>query len=316
MSNRAAVRNDRGLVVFGEFFLDLIFYNLPSAPRLGEEVKTASFARFPGGGVATTALVAAKLGTPTNMITRVGRDAPGSPEWQTIVQNGVSMRGSEIDARLPTAMTVCAAFAGDRAMITHDAINANLEALFERSEVQKQLRKARHLHMACAMRPPRRWIRAIDKLRNRGLTISADVGWNPEVLGSSQLPSLMRRFEFTFPNEAEAKAMSGEKGVEAAAKKLSRWVRIPVVKLGLDGSLAVRDGQIVRMKSIRVRSVDATGAGDAFNGGFLHGYLDGWPLEDCLRAGNICGALATTSAGGSAAIPTLGKLKQLMTKIR
>jgi len=170
--------------------------------------------------------------------------------------------------------------------------------------------------MACAMRPPRRWMRAIDKVRECGVTVSADVGWNPEVLGSSQLPSLMRRFEFVFPNEAEAKAMTGEKGVEAAARKLSRWVRVPVIKLGLDGSLAVRDGRIVRVKSIRVRSVDATGAGDAFNGGFLHGYLDGWALEDCLRAGNICGALATTSAGGSTSIPTLRNLRKLMQKIR
>jgi sugar/nucleoside kinase (ribokinase family) len=62
--------------------------------------------------------------------------------------------------------------------------------------------------------------------------------------------------------------------------------------------------------------VDATGAGDAFNGGFLHGYLAGWPLKECMRAGNVCGALATTGAGGSAAIPTQQKLKKLMEKLR
>jgi sugar/nucleoside kinase (ribokinase family) len=71
---------------------------------------------------------------------------------------------------------------------------------------------------------------------------------------------------------------------------------------------------MVRAKSIRVRAVDATGAGDAYNGGFLHGYLAGWPLEDCLRAGNICGALATTGAGGSCALPTRKSLSQLMGK--
>lgn len=67
---------------------------------------------------------------------------------------------------------------------------------------------------------------------------------------------------------------------------------------------------------MQVRSVDATGSGDAFNGGFLHGYLAGWPLEECLRAGNICGALATTGAGGSCAIPTRERLKKLMKKLR
>ena len=304
----------RGLVVFGEFFRDLVFYNLPSVPRMGEEVKTASIARFPGGGLATTALVTASLGTPTKAITRVGRDALTSPEWQTLVRSGISTAGCEIDAHLPTAITVSAAFNGDRMMITHDAVNAKLERLFEHSSVQKQMRTARHVHLACAMRPPQAWMRSIHKLREGGVTVSADFGWNPQVLNSPRLPSLLREFEFVFPNELEARTMTGEKTAERAAKKLARWVRVPVVKLGADGSLADRNGKILRELSIRVRSVDATGAGDAFNGGFLHGYLSGWTLEECLRAGNICGALATTGPGGSCALQTQKSLRKLMVK--
>jgi sugar/nucleoside kinase (ribokinase family) len=302
------------LVVFGEFFRDLVFYNLPSVPRMGEEVKTASIARFPGGGLATTALVTASLGTPTKAITRVGRDALTSPEWQTLVRSGISTAGCEIDAHLPTAITVSAAFNGDRMMITHDAVNAKLGRLFEHSSVQKQMRTARHVHLACAMRPPQAWMRSIHKLREGGVTVSADFGWNPQVLNSPRLPSLLREFEFVFPNELEARTMTGEKTAERAAKKLARWVRVPVVKLGADGSLAVRNGKILRELSIRVRSVDATGAGDAFNGGFLHGYLAGWTLEECLRAGNICGALATTGAGGSCALQTQKSLRKLIVK--
>ena len=316
MMTPASARNDRGMVVFGEFFFDLVFYNLPRVPRMGEEVKTASFARFPGGGLATTALVASGLGSPVNVVTRVGRDAVASPEWRKLIQEGITTRGSEIDPHLPTAITVCAACEGDRMMITHDKINVRLERLLARSGVQKQLRRGNHLHMACALWPPRVWMTAIRKVRQRGVTVSADLGWNPEVFESPRFPSLLKELEFTFPNEPEAMAMTGEKTAEAAANKLARWVRIPVVKLGRDGSLAVRDGKIIRMKSMQVRSVDATGSGDAFNGGFLHGYLAGWPLEECLRAGNICGALATTGAGGSCAIPTRERLKKLMKKLR
>jgi len=316
MVTSASARRDRGLVVFGEFFFDLVFYDLPAVPRMGEEVKTASFGRFPGGGLATTALVAAGLGTPTKAITRVGRDALRSQEWQTLAENGISTEGSEFHPHLPTAMTVCAACAGDRMMITHDRINAKLERLLARPSVQKQLRSGWHLHLACALRPPQLWMAAIRKLRERGLTISADLGWNPDVLESPRLPSLLKEFEFAFPNESEAKAITGEKTIEAAARKLARWVRVPIVKLGSHGSLAVRDGKIVRVKSIRVRAVDATGSGDAFDGGFLHGYLAGWPLEECLRAGNICGAVATTGAGGSFAIPTPIRLRKLMNSLR
>jgi sugar/nucleoside kinase (ribokinase family) len=316
MASHASTRNDRpeqrSLVVFGEFFRDLVFYDLPNAPRMGEEVKTASIARFPGGGLATTALIAASLGTPTKAITRVGRDALTSPEWQTLVKSGISTEASEIDPRLPTAITVSAAFNGDRMMITHDAVNAKLEKLFQRRNVQKQLRAARHVHMACAMSPPQVWMRSIQKLRKTGLTVSADPGWNPDTFKSRGFASLLREFEFVFPNEPEALAMTGEKTVERAAKALSQWVRVPVLKLGADGSLAIRNGKILRELSIRVRAVDATGAGDAFNGGFLHGYLEGWTLEECLQAGNICGALATTGAGGSCALPSQKSLRKLM----
>jgi ribokinase len=303
------------LLVFGEFFLDLVFYDLPRVPKMGEEVKTARFATFPGGGVATTAMVAAELGTPTSVVTRVGEDARMNPAWQKLVQSGVSIEACVFDKYLATALTVCASYDGDRMMITQDAINRNLDKLLAMPGAKKQLRRAKHLHVACALWPLSSWKRIITRLKSSGLALSADLGWNPQLWQSRQLFPLLKHFDFVFPNEQEARAMTDEKSVEKAACKLGRWASMPVVKLGGDGSLAVRDGRIIRIKSLQVRAVDATGAGDAFNGGFLHAHLSGWPLEDCLRAGNVCGALATTGPGGSCAIPTGRKLKELMRKL-
>jgi len=308
MVTSASARRDRGLVVFGEFFFDLVFYDLPTVPRMGEEVKTASFGRFPGGGLATTALVAAGLGTPTKAITRVGRDALGSPEWQMLVESGISTEGSEFDPHFTN---------GDDSLRclrrrSHDDYSRQNQCEIGKRKkkkknswrdrvVQKQLRSGWHLHLACALRPPQLWMAAIRKLRKRGLTISADLGWNPDVLESPRLPSLLKEFEFTFPNESEAKAMTGEKTIEVACKKIgtvgpsshretwSPWFLWPFAT-----------EKIVRVKSIRVRAVDATGSGDAFDGGFSSRFiLPGGRFEECLRAGNICGAVATTGAGGS-----------------
>ena len=201
-------------------------------------------------------------------------------------------------------------------MITHDVINNGLHELFSRRGVQRLFSSARHVHLACSLIPPRRWLSLIGRLIRRGASVSADVGWNPETLRSAHLPGLLGGMDFIFPNAAEAKAMTGARTVESAAKMLAGWVQVPVVKLGQSGSLAVWQGRVVRAKPLRVRSVDATGSGDAFNGGFLHGYLAGWPIEDCLRAGNVCGAWAASTAGGSSSIPTAKKLKELMNKIR
>jgi sugar/nucleoside kinase (ribokinase family) len=305
----------RGLVVLGEFFVDLVFYDLPNAPRMGEEVKTRRFAEFPGGGVATTALVAAGLGCPTAVVTRVGQDIQGRPAWRKFEQNGIFMGACEYSTRFPTAKTVCAAFDGERMMITHDSINQRLHTLLGRAAVRHLIRKARHLHLACPLQPLKTWIRAIRGFRSQGLTVSTDIGWNPRVFQSPQLPEVLRCCDFTFPNELEAQAITGEKSVEKAVRKLARWVRVPIVKLGRSGCIAVCDGKLLRVKAIPMRVVDATGAGDAFDGGFLHGYLAGWSLEDCLRAGNVCGALATTSPGGSSAMVSERRLLQLMKRI-
>ncbi|MEL7216559.1 MAG: PfkB family carbohydrate kinase, partial [Pseudomonadota bacterium] len=50
--------------------------------------------------------------------------------------------------------------------------------------------------------------------------------------------------------------------------------------------------------------VDTTGAGDAFNAGFLHAWLEAAPIETCLRAGNAAGGEAIMTLGGFKALPT------------
>jgi sugar/nucleoside kinase (ribokinase family) len=304
------------LVVFGDFFFDLVFYKLPRAPAMGEEVKTRHFAKMAGGGVATTALLAAALGTRTAAVTRVGTDAQANPAWQKLRQAGIYLGACEYSAELPTAMTVCAAYQDDRMLITYDVINQRLHTLLTLPAVRHQLQNAKHLHLACSLSPVQTWVSKIRELRATGVTISIDIGWNPEVLKSPRLPALLAECDFAFPNELEARVMTGETSREKAAMRLAEWVKTPVIKLGREGCTAIRGGRILRTNSIPVRVTDATGAGDAFNAGFLHGYLSEWPLEDCLRAGNVCGAMATTSAGGSSAIFSRRKLLTLMKRIR
>ena len=71
MAKRKQEKSGFDLVVFGEFFSDLIFYRLTRRPRFGEESKTESFLIAPGGGLATTAIAASRLGTVTGIVTRV-----------------------------------------------------------------------------------------------------------------------------------------------------------------------------------------------------------------------------------------------------
>ena len=315
----ARKRDDRetkfDLVVFGEFFSDMIFYHLARRPRFGEESKTNSFLVAPGGGLSTTAIAASRLGTVTGIITRVGADAEYLPTWNQIVQEKLDITACEYRKDLPTALTVCIAYKTDRMMVTNEPINERLEDLLDSKAVLRKLEQTRHVHLACALRRPAVWQPVLRGLRERGVTVSADFGWNPDI-SINQLISIIRHCDFIFPNEHEARAITGASTPIGALEKLQDWVRIPIVKLGARGSLLLADGKVYRQPALPVPLVDATGVGDAFNGGFLHAFLHGLGWEDCLRAGNICGSLAGTQPGGSQGLPGPQEYKRRLMELR
>jgi sugar/nucleoside kinase (ribokinase family) len=303
------------LVVFGEFFSDMIFYHLPRRPRFGEESKTDSFLVAPGGGLSTTAIAASRLGTVTGIITRVGADAGYLPTWGQIAQEKLDITACEYRKDLPTALTVCIAYKTDRMMVTNEPINQRLEDLLDKNAVQAKLRRTRHVHLACALRRPAKWRPILRDLRERGITISADFGWNPDI-SINELISIIRYCDFIFPNEHEARTITGTKTPASALEKLREWVKVPVVKLGAKGSLLMADGKVYRQPALSVPLVDATGVGDAFNGGFLHAFLHGMGWNDCLCAGNICGSMAGTRPGGSEGLPGPQEYKRRLTELR
>ncbi len=116
-----------------------------------------------------------------------------------------------------------------------------------------------------------------------------------------------------FYNQDEALYYSRTTSLEQALARLARSNQTLVVKLGSKGAVAVGpDGRRYRAPAFKVKSVDTTGAGDAFNGGFLHAWLDDADLPHCLRVGNITGALSSRVPGGSDGTPTKAELKRLL----
>jgi sugar/nucleoside kinase (ribokinase family) len=60
-------------------------------------------------------------------------------------------------------------------------------------------------------------------------------------------------------------------------------------------------GETFTVAGVPVKALDAIGAGDSFNAGFLFGWLNGWPPDKCAYAGNVTGALSTLRVGGTEA---------------
>ena len=111
---------------------------------------------------------------------------------------------------------------------------------------------------------------------------------------------VLKYVDIFLPNETEARRLTGISSTRNAAVEPVQLAGAVVVKMGARGALVVSKSGIIRVPAVR-RAVDATGAGDSFNAGFLANFLRGQSLQDCAMAGAVAGARSVAHIGGTAA---------------
>ena len=94
-----------------------------------------------------------------------------------------------------------------------------------------------------------------------------------------------------------------------ALERLHALGPLVVVKRGPDGAVAYAAGAEVRAGGVPTEVIDTTGAGDAFDAGFVAGHLAGETLERSLALANACGALSTRSVGGTDGLPSMADVR-------
>jgi sugar/nucleoside kinase (ribokinase family) len=283
------------LVAVGEAFQDLIFIGLPHMPRSGEELRTAGFVATVGGGAVITSIAASRLGLRTAIVSALSTEAVRALRRDRVRVVNLK-RSSE-----PHAVTVSLSTKRDRSFVTFDGVNDRLEARLQAHVIRQ---RAGHVHLAFAPRDCTGWARIVAGLRGRGVTTSWDFGWNPALRRARGFDVLAGSSDFVFVNEAEAALYARCRGMRAALPFWRRTARNIIIKLGPRGSRWIAGDSDVSSAAPRVRVVDTTGAGDAFNGGFLTAWLNGGSQRDCLRLGNFVGSQSTRAAGGIDALPT------------
>ena len=106
------------------------------------------------------------------------------------------------------------------------------------------------------------------------------------------------------PSRAEATALlRGWDGPDEAVRALAGWgAPVVCVKLGAEGAVALRDGELVHMPAIDADPVDPTGCGDAFCGGFLVGLAETADLRTALAHGAVAASYAARDHGAAHAL--------------
>ena len=302
----------RTLICAGEFYTDLIFFDLDRLPRLGEETKTDNFALSPGGGAAITACAAARLGRPTELATVWGNSTLDAAAQSRLQELGVSFSSSlRLRTEAYSGVTAAVSTREDRYFLTHTGVNRFVERFLLESGAIEGVPQAGHVHFALT---PSRWEPFKDRvrhIRSGGLTVSWDLGWNPAAGQSRDFLGLCSELDLLFLNEMEARKYAGVPSTGRALRHFARVGNTVVIKQGASGAVASEaSSSPVRVGAIEVEAVETTGAGDAFNGGFLHAWMAGMSLKESLLAGNICGGLSTRSPGGVRSLPSRDEFRK------
>jgi sugar/nucleoside kinase (ribokinase family) len=282
------------LLSAGEAFDDLVFVGLDRLPRAGEEVRTDRFSATIGGGAVITAVAAARLRVPVALISGLSERAERRLRAERIAVTNLRKPGE------PHAITAALSIGRERAFVTFEGMNGKLE---RRLAPALKTARASHVHLALYPRDTAGWRRRLNALRRRGVTSSWDFGWIDQLARDPHLTALIDSLDVVFVNEREAALYSGAPDLETSLPFWRDRRPLVVIKLGGDGCFAIKGTSEWRVKAPKITPVDTTGAGDAFNGGFLASWLRGAPMPACLRAGNRIGAASTRRAGGIEALP-------------
>ena len=287
--------------VIGELNLDLILSGLPGELVLEREHLAQDLSITLGSSSAIFAHNLASLGNKVGFSSCIGSDPFGEICLKRLGESGVDLSRVKRMQNKTTGLSVILPQRKQRYILTYPG------TMFEMSEKDLDLGyvfSAKHLHVSSYFLQKGLRASLIDVFRrakDAGLTTSLDTNDDPENRWSTEIQLLLKYTDILLPNEREACKLARTDKVEQAADVLSQKVPILVIKRGSQGAMA-RSGKenFVCFPPV-VDVVDHVGAGDSFDAGFVHKFIRGGRVDECLKFANVVGSLSVTRPGGTEA---------------
>lgn len=296
------------ILVVGSLNADLVVKS-PRFPQPGETISGEDLQIIPGGKGANQAVAAARQGVKTAMLGRVGSDSFAPFLVDNLKSNQVDTSHVTVDSSATGTAIIVVDANGQNSIVLSPGANGNVSP----ADVDSASFSNSKLLLLQLEIPTPTVLHAAQQARANGLTVIL----NPAPAKS--LPAeLISTVDILIPNESELSLLTSlpvndVASAEKAAKEiLKQGVKTVIVTLGSKGALLVTDTQITQVDTYKVNVVDTTAAGDAFIGGFASAMLSGKALEDSVRYGCACGALATTKFGAQPSLPTKEEVEKFI----
>jgi len=296
---------------FGALNLDKIIY-VDKIPKPDEECGIKSIQTFPGGSAANTVAGLAKLGLKTGYIGKVGSDAEGTSLIESMIYHGVDIKNIKV---CEGKSGVCIALVdenGNRALLVDPGVNDSISM----DDINiDHVAKAKFLHLTSFIcKESRRSFetqkRLAKKLAGMGVKITFDPGQLYAEKGIDELREIIENSYAILPSENEIKLITGLDYRQGAELLLSEGAKVVAVKRGRKGCFVSDGKNEFDIPAYKTDVADTTGAGDAFDAGFLYGLINNKNLKDCGRLGNKVASFCIRKSGARPGLPNPEELKR------
>ncbi|MDR4890344.1 aminoimidazole riboside kinase [Fredinandcohnia sp. QZ13] len=311
----------QGVICLGEALIDFI--------PLDQD--NMQFLKSPGGAPANVAVGVARLGAKSSFIGKVGDDVLGNFLKQTLenynVQTGAMFLSKEVRTGL---VFVTLDEEGEREFSFY--IEKSADRFLTPEEIPASLfdeHNVFHFGSISLIDDPAESAtkKALQLAKEKGLLVSYDPNLRPMLwesldIAKQKIVSMLSEADVVKLSEVELEFITGETDIERGVEKLAEY-NIPLlfITLGKDGVHAFYKGEAIFVKAQKVKSVDTTGAGDAFVSGLLYRFserdikvtdytLD--EIKEIATFASVSGALAVSQKGAMSALPTIEQVQAFL----
>jgi ribokinase len=285
-------------------------------PRVGETVAGREVLYFPGGKGANQAVAAAKLGTPTALIGRLGKDAFGAELRAFLNGQGVELSfvretdGTHTGTAIITladANNTIVVIPGANGLVTPDDVATVPLAKGDIAVSQFEIP-----------------VLAISAFFTRARAAGATTILNPAPAREFG-KDLLDLVDVLVLNETELGSLAkielhegddAARFVEAARALQTRRGQVICVTLGKRGAVALVDGEAIVIPRRAVKAVDTTGAGDCFVGALAAQLAQRRTIRDALAYANAAASICVQRMGAAPSMPTAAEVAMVLSASR
>jgi ribokinase len=299
------------VLVIGSSNTDLII-KAARIPKPGETIMGGEFARAAGGKGANQAVAAARAGGAVTFIARVGRDSNGETALGGFVADEINVKHVVRDSNYPSGVALIMV---DRNGENSIAVASGANDKLSPADVQRAKTSFRHARIVLLQleTPLPTVAAAIELAASQGVRVVL----NPAP--ARLLPArLLRHVYLLTPNESEVEILTGiavsteATAARAASKLLACGAQNVIITMGARGVFVTGKNLRCLVPGFKVKAVDATGAGDVFNGALVVALAEGQGLSEAAQFACAAAAISVTRFGAQPSAPTRQEIESVL----